>query len=73
MYEKLIHPYKVVVAKDDCLCHNGTITVHPTKEDFYHAGYYPLVGVEGVPEEGAYRFACKDGVILATPRKEVRP
>lgn len=70
MYAKLIHPYKIVLADDDCLRHGGTITVHPSHEDYRRAEYYPLVGIDSPPKEGAYRFVLKDGVILATPRKE---
>ena len=70
MYAKLIHSFKIVLAGEDCLRHGGKITVHPTHEDYLQAGYYPLVGVRGIPEEGAYRFALSDGVITATPREE---
>ena len=70
MYAKLIHSYKIVLADGDCLRHGGRITVHPSREDYLRAGYYPLVGVDAPPKEGAYRFVLKDGVILATPRKE---
>lgn len=70
MYAKLIHSYKIVLADDDCLRHGGKITVHPTHEDYLRAGYYPLVGVEGTPEEGKHRFTLTDDVIVATPRRE---
>ena len=71
MYAKLIHSYKIVVADADCLRHGGTITVHPTHEDYLRAGYYPLEGVDAVPQDGAYRYAIRDGRIIATKRKEV--
>ena len=63
MYAKLIHPTQILAADEGILRANGRITVHPTVEDFEKNGYYEVVGLDTVPEEGTYRYTLENNKI----------
>ena len=66
MYAKLIHPNKIMPADERVLRAGGRIIVHPTPADFLANGYYPVVGLDTVPEEGSYRYTLEDDCIHPT-------